>query len=316
MNEMRIVSTFAPYPLPRYLRVFAWLSLIANVLIIGTGGAVRLTGSGLGCPTWPTCVGESIVNTPEMGIHGFIEFGNRTLTGVLALLALAVVVSSWRLRKSRRDLLVLSLVVLAGVIAQAIVGGITVLTGLNPLIVGFHYVASVILVVVTTVYLVRAKRAPGHYELNSPVALRALIAALSVFVTLTIIIGVLTTASGPHSGDATAPRTGYNAELLSHFHAWPGYVTFALALALLILSWASFRQLWVWSLALFGGIVVQIGVGLIQANTGLPPFLVGIHMVLAAIVAAFMTVIVTKLWSISYSGSSGSIPTATKSTVR
>ena len=137
----------------RRVRVAAWLSFLAEVLIIGTGGAVRLTGSGLGCPTWPTCTAESIVNTPEMGIHGFIEFGNRTLTGLVGILAIIVLVFVLKMRRERRDLFVLALVVVLGVVAQALVGGITVLTGLNPFIVGFHYVASVILVAVCAAFL-------------------------------------------------------------------------------------------------------------------------------------------------------------------
>ncbi len=92
--------------------------------------------SGLGCPTWPRCTPDSLVNTPEMGIHGVIEFGNRTLTGLVGILAIAVVVLVWRMRHERRVLFVLSLVVLVGIVAQAVVGGITVLTGLNPFIVG------------------------------------------------------------------------------------------------------------------------------------------------------------------------------------
>ncbi|KTR84560.1 cytochrome oxidase assembly protein, partial [Microbacterium testaceum] len=84
-----------PHDVDRRVRVFAWLSFVAEVLIIGTGGAVRLTGSGLGCPTWPRCTADSLVNTPEMGIHGIIEFGNRTLTGLVGILALIVVVLVW-----------------------------------------------------------------------------------------------------------------------------------------------------------------------------------------------------------------------------
>ena len=100
-----------PDHVDRRVRVAAWLSFLAEVLIIGTGGAVRLTGSGLGCPTWPTCTAESIVNTPEMGIHGFIEFGNRTLTGLVGILAIIVLVFVLKMRRERRDLFVLALVV-------------------------------------------------------------------------------------------------------------------------------------------------------------------------------------------------------------
>ena len=275
--------------------MFGWLSLLAEILIIGTGGAVRLTGSGLGCPTWPTCVGSSIVSTPEMGIHGLIEFANRTLTGLVGLLALAVVVVVWRYRKSRRDLFVLALLPVLGVVAQAIIGGITVLTGLNPFIVGFHYVASLVIVAICTAFLVRANSAPGPRVLAVPRPYAILTHLLSLFLAVTIFIGVLTTGAGPHSGDANVGRNGFDAWLLSHFHAWPAYLTFALASVLLAWSLRSERRMLRWQLALFGSIVVQILVGLVQANSGLPVLLVGIHMVLAAIMAALMTVVVLTL---------------------
>ncbi|MBD4638017.1 heme A synthase, partial [Xanthomonas citri pv. citri] len=100
--------------------------------IIVTGGAVRLTGSGLGCPTWPTCSPESLTNTPEMGIHGYIEFGNRTLTFVLVVIAAAMFLSLWNLRGTHRSPFWLSVGLLAGIPAQALVGGVVVLTHLNP----------------------------------------------------------------------------------------------------------------------------------------------------------------------------------------
>jgi cytochrome c oxidase assembly protein subunit 15 len=288
-------TAWLPDRIDRRVRVAAWLSFLAQTIIIATGGAVRLTGSGLGCPTWPLCTEDSLVTTPEMGIHGIIEFGNRLMTGVVGIVALLVVLSIWRLRHERRDLWRLAIVVVLGIVAQAIVGGITVWTGLNPFIVGFHYVASLLLVCVTAAYLVRLDAVPGPRELAVPRWYSALAHATTAVLGLTIVFGVLTTASGPHSGDADAGRTGYNAELLEHVHAWPGYALLLLTVALVIAARRFRLQTLGWGLVLLAIELVQIAVGLYQARNGLPPLLVGIHMVLAALTAATMTVFVLRL---------------------
>jgi heme a synthase len=288
-------TAWLPEVIDRRVRVLAWLSFLAQTIIIGTGGAVRLTGSGLGCPTWPTCTADSLVTTPEMGIHGVIEFGNRLMTGVVGIIAVLVVLSVWRMRRSRRDLWVLSLVVLLGIVAQAIVGGITVRTGLNPFIVGFHYVASLLLVCVTAAFLVRLRTVPGLRELAVPRWYAALAHATTAVLAVSIVFGVLTTASGPHSGDADAGRTGFDSELLEHIHAWPGYALFALTIVLLVAAWRLRLPTLRWAVALLGVELVQIAVGLYQARNGLPPVAVGIHMMLAALLAAAMTVFVMRL---------------------
>ena len=288
-------GAWLPSQVDRRVRVFAWLSFVAEVLIIGTGGAVRLTGSGLGCPTWPRCTADSLVNTPEMGIHGIIEFGNRTLTGLVGILALAVVVLVWRMRHERRVLSVLSLVVLGGIVAQALVGGITVLTGLNPFIVGFHYVASVVLVAVCAAFLVRMYEPAGPRSLAAPRWFAGLVHATTGLLALTIVFGVLTTGAGPHSGDAGAGRNGFDAEVLEHVHSWPGYALFALTLVVVVAAWRLRLPVRRWASALLVVELVQIAVGLYQARNGLPEFAVGTHMVLAALAAATMTVVVLRL---------------------
>ena len=133
--------------LPRLLL----LNLVVEVGIVLTGGLVRLTGSGLGCPTWPQCTPGSYVPTVEQaeGFHKFIEFGNRTLTGVVGLAALLVLVALYRWTRSRTELIAGAWFVLGGVAAQAVVGGITVLTGLNPWIVAFHFLCSMALIAVS-----------------------------------------------------------------------------------------------------------------------------------------------------------------------
>lgn len=289
------IGAWLPTRVDRRVRVFAWLSFVAEVLIIGTGGAVRLTGSGLGCPTWPRCTPDSLVNTPEMGIHGIIEFGNRTLTGLVGILALAVVILVWRMRHERRVLFVLSLVVLAGIVAQAVVGGITVLTGLNPFIVGFHYVASVVLVAVCAAFLVRMYQPAGPRALTVPRWFAGLVHATTGVLALTIVFGVLTTGAGPHSGDEVSVRNGFDAQVLEHVHAWPGYALFALTLVVVVAAWRLHLPVRRWATALLVVELVQIAVGLYQARNGLPEIAVGTHMVLAALAAATMTVVVLRL---------------------
>lgn len=287
-------GTTSATKLPRLLAPIAWLSFLANVLIIGTGGAVRLTGSGMGCPTWPLCTAESLVPTEELTYHSLIEFGNRTLTGLLVILALAVLILSWRARRQRRDLFVLAIVVLVGIIVQAIMGGIVVWLHLNANLVGLHYVLSVILVCITAAFLVRMKTVPGPRELVVPRTFRLLGRITAVVLAVTVYVGVLTTGAGPHSGDANIQRDGFDASILAHVHAWPGYVLFALTLAMLV--WAAMRNLQprTWLTILLVAQLVQIAVGIYQARTGLPPIAVGVHMVLASLCAAAMTVVIMR----------------------
>jgi len=274
---LRRVIAWLPSEVDARVRVFAWLSFVAEVLIIGTGGAVRLTGSGLGCPTWPRCTPDSLVNTPEMGIHGIIEFGNRTLTGLVGILALAVVVLVWRMRKERRALFVLALVVLGGIVAQAVVGGITVL------------------VAVCAAFLVLMHQPIGPRSLAVPRWFAGLVHATTAVLALTIVFGVLTTGAGPHSGDAAAGRNGFDAEVLEHVHAWPGYTLFALTLVVVVIAWRLRLPVRRWASALLAVELVQIAVGLYQARNGLPEIAVGTHMVLAALTAATMTVVVLRM---------------------
>lgn len=281
--------------LPRFLPFAAWASFVLNVLIIATGGAVRLTGSGLGCTDWPLCTPGSLVPTEEMGIHGIIEFGNRTISGPLLLAAIAVVVIGWKIRQSRRDLFVLSWVVLGLVLVQAVVGGVVVWESLAAALVGFHYTVSLIIVCITAAYLARMYEAAGPRERVAPKGFAILTHITTLGMAIVIIVGVFTTANGPHSGDDDVVRNGFDATLLSHFHAWPGYVTFALVAALCVWAIRSRLPQMRWVIVLLIMLVVQIAVGLFQARHGLPPVLVGIHMVLAALTAATMTVAVLRL---------------------
>jgi len=283
-----------PDTVDRRVRVFAWLSFLAETIIVGTGGAVRLTDSGLGCG-WPLCTPDSLAPTPAMGIHSFIEFGNRMMSGVVGIVALIVLILVWRMRRTRRDLWWLALIVVLGVLLQAIVGGVTVRTELNAGIVSFHYVASVVLVCVTAAFLVRMNVPPGPRERAVPRWFAILTHITSFVLALTLLFGVLTTANGPHSGDPNVVRHGFDATLLAHVHSWPGYTLFALTLVLLIAAMMQHLPIRRWLMVLLALEIVQIGVGVLQARTELPPLLVGIHMIIAALTAATMTAVVLNL---------------------
>ncbi|MHB1234139.1 MAG: COX15/CtaA family protein [Microbacteriaceae bacterium] len=302
------------------VRGIAWLSLIFQIILIGTGGTVRLTGSGLGCPTWPRCTADSLVNVPEQGIHGVIEFGNRLLAVLLGVIAVIAVIAVLRLRRQYPRLLTLAVLLLAGIPAQAVLGGISVLSQLNPYVVGLHFVASIALVVLATVFVYLVYPHPPAGAVPSRM-LSGLAWITSFFVGVTILVGILTTGSGPHAGDAKAPRTGLDTVLMEHLHSYPAYAVVALTIMLVL---AAFRfpatEIRRFAVALLAVESVQVAVGLIQARTGLPVALVNIHMVLASVLAAFMTAVVL---SIRHAGagrdqnrSSGSMPTATKSSVK
>lgn len=280
----------------RRVRVVAWASLVSQTLIVGTGGAVRLTGSGLGCPTWPRCTEESFVATPEMGIHGIVEFGNRLLTFVLVIIAILAFLSVLRMRRERPELLRLTVALGLGIPLQAVIGGITVLTQLNPWIVGLHFVVSAVLVALAVVFVHRVYRGRTTGELLVPRGVRALALATAVGAWFTVLIGIVVTGSGPHAGDGGAARNGLDSELLQHVHSWPAYLTFGLSVLLLVvalrLGHSPLRRAVV---ALLAVEVVQIVVGLAQARLGLPELLVGIHMVLACVLIGAVTLVLLTL---------------------
>lgn len=293
---MKAVIARLPRTVDVRVRAAAIASLVTQILIVGTGGAVRLTGSGLGCPTWPRCTEDSFVATPEMGIHGVIEFGNRLLTFVLVIIAILMFLAVVRMRRERRDLFVLSIALGLGIPAQAVIGGISVLTNLDPYVVGLHFVLSVVLVVLATVLVWRVYVGPRGDRLPLPVWFTALVHATSVLVALTITVGILTTGSGPHAGDGGAARNGLDSELLQHVHSWPAYATVAATILILIgaLRLAQPRLVR-FALILLAIEAVQVIVGLAQARLGLPEVLVGIHMVLSVCLAAAMTAVVLGL---------------------
>ncbi len=286
----RRVVGWLPTTVDRRVRVIAWASLVSQTLIVGTGGAVRLTGSGLGCPTWPRCTEDSFVATPEMGIHGIVEFGNRLLTFVLVIIAILAFLFVVRMRRERPELLRLTIALGLGIPAQAVIGGITVLTQLNPWVVGFHFVVSAVLVALAVVFVHRVYRGRTTGELAVPPAVRALALATALGAWVTVLVGIVVTGSGPHAGDGGAARNGLDSELLQHVHSWPAYLTVGLSVVLLItairIGRAPLRRA---ATGLVAVEVAQIVVGIAQARLGLPELLVGIHMVLACVLIALVT---------------------------
>lgn len=286
-----------PARVGRGTRVLAWLVLISNVVIVGTGGLVRLTGSGMGCETWPYCTPESLVPTQALGVHGLIEFGNRTLTGVLVIVALLAFLSVVRLWNTRPELPRLTLAIGIGIIVQAVIGGITVWLHLSPSIVGLHFLLSAALVAIAAAYVVRVYATPGARERAVPRGFAILTHFTSAVMLVTVVIGILLTGSGPHAGDDAAARNGLDPILWQHVHSWPAYTLFALTVVLCAWSWrtAPSLRLRLWTGLLLAVELVQIAVGLWQARTGLPIVLVNIHMVLAVCLVAAMTAVVLHL---------------------
>ncbi|MET0694931.1 MAG: COX15/CtaA family protein [Propionibacteriaceae bacterium] len=265
------------------LRRWAVASLVVNIVIVVTGALVRLTSSGLGCPTWPRCTELSYVTHPELGYHGAIEFGNRLLTFVLVIVAILTWLTAMLYREHgqpRMDLLLLTTVMALGIPAQAVIGGITVLTQLNPFIVALHLLVSFGLIALS-VALVRRTRGLSP----TPVERRRSLLTKVTFVLMWVVVwlGTVVTGSGPHAGDLQAVRTGFDPAVVSHVHAAAVYVTVAATLG--CVYWLRSRA----AIALLGVEVFQGIVGITQYHLGLPIGLVMLHLLGAALSIALAT---------------------------
>jgi cytochrome c oxidase assembly protein subunit 15 len=271
----------------------ALANAVANGAIVVTGGAVRLTGSGLGCPTWPRCTDASFVATPELAGHGVIEFGNRLLTFVLTAIAIATVVAVFR--SARRDLRRLAALSLLGIPAQAVLGGVTVLTGLNPWTVAAHFLVSMALVAIATTLWLRSREAGvGQPLLRRPFPM--LISGIAVVTAAVLVLGTVVTGSGPHSGDPEAGRTGLDAELVSQLHADVVFLLIGLTVALLVALYATDSPGRV-RRAARDLLIVQLAqgvIGYVQYFTDLPIALVLLHMLGAVLITAYTARL---LWS-------------------
>jgi heme a synthase len=266
---------------PASLRRLALASVVVNVGIVVTGGAVRLTSSGLGCPTWPRCVGDSLVPRSKLGVNGVIEFTNRSLTFVVGLTLLVTLLVAWRQRRS----VGLAALALAGIPAQAILGGIVVLTDLNPWLVVLHLLLSAAIIAVT--YLLWW-RVSGKSGLALPATTRWLAVGLAATAALVLMAGTVVTGAGPHAGDlkdGRVKRIDLPIAGVAQLHADLVMVLIGLTIGALALGFAlaapRLRQA---AIVLLGVELAQGAIGYTQYFLHVPPLLVGFHMLGACLV--------------------------------
>ncbi|HEY5833369.1 COX15/CtaA family protein [Streptomyces sp.] len=274
-------------PAPVTVRRATLASLVMSVVIVVTGGAVRLTGSGLGCPTWPTCEGDSLLGTNEMGIHHTIELGNRMLTYVLCAAVGWAIVAVRARAPFRHGLYRLAWAQFWVVAANAVWGGVAVLTNLNPYVVSTHFLLSAALITVAVLTWHRAGEGDAPPRPLVPRPVRQLGQALTATSGALIAVGTLVTGSGPHPGDSRdVRRIPFDWEAVSQLHADLAWVVVALTAAL----WFVLRAVDAPSgprartRDLFLVLLSQGVIGYVQYFTGLPTVLVGLHMLGAALI--------------------------------
>lgn len=290
---------------PPNLRTWQRRTLLANLVaqtgIVLTGATVRLTASGLGCPTWPECVEGSIAPTSDQteAFHKYIEFGNRLLTFVILFVAIASLFAVFKHNRERfqagfrkrKTLTPLALGVLAGIFVQAILGGITVLTGLNPLTVAAHFMVSIGLITVATVLMVKAQEpndAPVVAQVAKPINLGM---TIHIWLALLVIaVGTLVTGSGPHAGDTNdIVRLGFEFRNITTAHAALVWLFVGLTSGLIFSLHATnapkvaLTNAWI----VFGVCIGQGFVGYLQFFSGLPWGLVAIHVLGACVLWIF-----------------------------
>jgi cytochrome c oxidase assembly protein subunit 15 len=285
---------------PRWLAARRWThavllaNLVAQIGIVVTGGAVRLTGSGLGCSTWPQCEPGSFTPVLHEATtwHPFIEFGNRTLTGVVGVAAIAVALLVLTDTRRARSYRWLGAVPLLGVVLQALIGGASVLLHLDPAVVGVHMLVSLGLVAVSTVLLYRSSEGDAPARSLVVPRVRATGQALVAVAVVLLALGVVVTGSGPHGGDEeVAYRFAVDPVLVAKMHAAAVWTFIGVLTALLVgltrraAPTAARRA----AVMLLGVTLAQGLIGYVQYFTGLPEVLVGVHMLGAALLAAALS---------------------------
>lgn len=261
--------------------IFGVLLFLQSALVL-TGGAVRLTGSGLGCPTWPECTPGSYTPVPyqtEGQLHAWIEFGNRLLTFALLISALVAVI--YVLKSGRKDLRSLAAGQVLGIIGQGVLGGITVLTDLHPLPVAGHLLLSMLLIAgATSLY---SRRHAPQVKVPAPTKTVSVISQLHLVIAfIVLILGTLVTGSGPHAGDEKAQRFGFDIRSVAILHA--DAVIFLMGLTIALLVAASVANSTKKAIYIFFAIsLAQGAIGYAQYLTGIPELLVAIHLAGATI---------------------------------
>ena len=267
----------------RALASLTGLLLFLQAALVVTGGAVRLTGSGLGCPTWPECTPGSYTPVPhqvEGQLHAWIEFGNRLLTFALFFAAIATIVAVFR--SHRRDLRFLALTQILGILAQGVLGGITVLTNLNPLAVASHFVLSIFLIAAAT--SLHSRRHNPYVRTSSPHVRISQFSFLHLLLSFAVIVvGTLVTGSGPHAGDLKAPRLDLNIQHIAYLHG--GLVALLLLLTIAFYFQGDNRyETNRWLTIFFLLALAQGAIGYIQYIQGVPELLVGTHLLGSSLV--------------------------------
>jgi cytochrome c oxidase assembly protein subunit 15 len=274
-------SRLARRPSARVVELACLSALIANTLIVVTGGAVRLTDSGLGCPTWPECTAGSLVPVPSLGYHGVIEFSNRLLTYAVTAAVAAAIIATMRQRPRRPVLARLSWALFGGVVAQAVIGGISVRTQLAPGWVAFHFSFSMGMIAVSWLLWVRSREgdAPAEPLLRRELIwlARTLVAAAGAVV----VVGTLVTGTGPHAGALDAARRlPFNPTDITQAHADLVFIVVGLTIALWFALKAADAPAPIVRATrdLFAVLAAQAAIGYTQYFTGLPAWLVLLHM--------------------------------------
>ena len=266
----------------RFLAPATGLLLFLQSALVVTGGAVRLTGSGLGCPTWPECTEGSytpVAHQAEPQLNVWIEFGNRLLTFVLVIASVAVVIAV--LRSKRKDLRGLAVGQFLGIFGQGILGGITVLTDLNPIPVAGHLLLSIILIAGATSLYTR-RYSPAVFVKAAPLTHKISLVHIAISF-LVIVLGTIVTGSGPQAGDAQAQRLGFDIRTVAWIHADAVIFLLGLTLAFYVALGTSVQTKR--AIKIFTVIALAQGaIGYIQYFTGIPEILVAAHLLGATLV--------------------------------
>ena len=266
----------------RVLAPASGLLLFLQAALVVTGGAVRLTGSGLGCPTWPECTPGSYTPVPHQAegqLHAWIEFGNRLLTFILVFASIAVLVAV--LRAGRRDLRLLAIGQFLGIFGQGVLGGITVLTDLNPIPVAGHLLLSIILIAGATSLHSRRHGPKTFVKAQSLTSKISIVHMVTSF--LVIVLGTLVTGSGPHAGDLQAKRFGFDIRTVAWIHADAVIFLLGVTLAFYVAQGTSVQtKRAITIFTIFA--LAQGAIGYIQYFTGIPEVLVAAHLLGATLV--------------------------------
>jgi cytochrome c oxidase assembly protein subunit 15 len=282
-------------PTPLAMRRIAFAGVLASLAIIPTGAAVRLSQSGLGCTDWPDCTATSLVASGEHGdplIHQWIEFGNRLVTTAIFVIAIAVFIAAWRFRpgpgaKRRRDLIWLAAVQPAGIAAQALIGGIVVLTKLAPFWVSLHYLATLPVLAAAVALYVRCMESMQPAKPLVAPLVRVVARALVVVASLMMVAGTLVTGTGPLAGAGDVPRYHFlSLTAVTQLHADIGWVlgTLAVMLTLILHVTEAPRRTVRLSWVVLGLIGLQGAIGYAQYFSGLPAGLVWVHVANTALI--------------------------------